>query len=213
MSELNLSRATALVFDNHCLFADSFSSAIENLHIFPVTRTFYEIEEVMHFFKERSPEQSVLFADYYLPGANFIAYINELRRISKRLKIVIVSSLTNPVLLNNLLTSHIDGFLSKNAKSREIIDCIQTIQTGSIYLSPDTKAVLENSKAIGSIPFSIRELEILSYFANGMTVDATAEALNLSRHTIAAHRRKMMAKANSNNITELLSFARSIELI
>lgn len=213
MSELNLSRATALVFDNHCLFADSFSSAIENLHIFPVTRTFYEIEELMRFFKEHSPEQSILFADYYLQGANFIAYINELRRVSKNLKIIIVSCVTNPILINNLLSFRIEGFLSKSAKSREIIDCIQAVQRGTSYLSPETKAILKTQRFIRSIPFSSREQEILSYFAKGMTVDATASALNLSRHTVAAHRRKMMAKAGSNNIIELLSFARSIELI
>lgn len=213
MPEINLYSTTAIVFDNHCLFADSFSSTIEHLHIFPVTHTFYEIEELMRFFKEHSPEQSILFADYYLQGANFIAYINELRRVSKNLKIIIVSCVTNPILINNLLSFRIEGFLSKSAKSREIIDCIQAVQRGTSYLSPETKAILKTQRAIRSIPFSSREQEILSYFAKGMTVDATASALNLSRHTVAAHRRKMMAKAGSNNIIELLSFARSIELI
>lgn len=213
MPKVNFNRTAAIVFDNHSLFADSFSSMIEQFKIFNRTYTFYEIDELLQFFKTQAPEEAILFADYYLQDANFIAYINEVRRLSRKLRIVIVSSLSHPVIINSLLSYDIDGIISKNAKSREIIDCIQSFPLEGQYLSPEIREILEQSENTTEIPFSPRELEILSYFAKGLTVDATAVALNLSRHTISAHRRKMMLKSNSNNIIELLSYARDIELI
>lgn len=44
-------------------------------------------------------------------------------------------------------------------------------------------------------------------------MDAVAAKLSLSRHTIAAHRRKMFEKAGVNNIADLFAYAKKIELI
>lgn len=53
-----------------------------------------------------------------------------------------------------------------------------------------------------------REIEIIEHFSTGLTVDERAKRLFLSRHTIAAHRRKIFVKTASKNITELLHFVR-----
>jgi len=59
---------------------------------------------------------------------------------------------------------------------------------------------------------SVREIEILHYFAQGFSVNETAEKFFLSKHTVVSHRRKMMRKTNTNTITELLSYVRKMGL-
>ena len=60
---------------------------------------------------------------------------------------------------------------------------------------------------------SSREIEILRYFAQGFSVNETAEKFFLSKHTVVSHRRKMMKKTKTNTITELLSYVRKTGLI
>ncbi|WP_183876756.1 LuxR C-terminal-related transcriptional regulator [Pedobacter sp. AK017] len=50
-------------------------------------------------------------------------------------------------------------------------------------------------------------MEFLQYFARGLSIVHTAEQAHLSKHKIAAHRRKMMSKVCINSITELLAYA------
>ena len=56
--------------------------------------------------------------------------------------------------------------------------------------------------------FSSRELEVLELIDKGLTSNAIAEKLFLSKHTVDTHRRKMLQKAGCTNAIELLEFYR-----
>ncbi|MDP4284862.1 MAG: response regulator transcription factor [Bacteroidota bacterium] len=55
--------------------------------------------------------------------------------------------------------------------------------------------------------FTRREKEILLYLANGLSSKEIANKLNLSEFTVINHRRNMMMKAGSKNVTQLISYA------
>ncbi|SHG17342.1 helix-turn-helix domain-containing protein [Pedobacter caeni] len=46
------------------------------------------------------------------------------------------------------------------------------------------------------------ELEILHYFAKGLSITYSAEQVHISKHTIVAHWCKMTGKPDVNPITE-----------
>ena len=48
-----------------------------------------------------------------------------------------------------------------------------------------------------------REREILSLFAEGLTSKEIAQELFISRHTVEAHKRKMLLKYNAKNLVAL----------
>lgn len=56
--------------------------------------------------------------------------------------------------------------------------------------------------------FSSRELEVLELIDKGLTSNAIAEKLFLSKHTVDTHRRKMLQKSGCANAIELLEFYR-----
>ncbi|WP_236978981.1 response regulator transcription factor [Membranihabitans maritimus] len=204
----------AIVFDDHRLFAESFGNLIEQMDIFRNVHTIFDDRELVNYLmNERSGFQIYLFADFYLQGKTFIPMINELRRIHNNFVIIIVSSVTNPILINEILSYPIHGFLSKSSKTPEIIDCKNSIDSGKLYISPTIQKILDESGTAFKLPFTDREIEVIQYFAKGLTVDETAAEMNLSRHTVAAHRSKMMNKAGCKNIIQLLAFARKVELI
>jgi DNA-binding CsgD family transcriptional regulator/PAS domain-containing protein len=54
---------------------------------------------------------------------------------------------------------------------------------------------------------SKREVEVLKWMAEGYTSKEIGEKMNLSEHTIIAHRRKMHEKTNINSATALIYYA------
>ncbi|WP_199141529.1 response regulator transcription factor [Pedobacter sp. ASV12] len=207
------SDAIAIAFDDHLLFADSFSALIERLELFRAVHTISEERELINFLIRHSQSPIYLFLDYYLKNKNGLPLINEARRLNKQMTIIVVSSVTSPVAITNILSYNPHGLVSKSAGFNTILECLTVIDEGSQYISPILSNIISNVDLSKKILFTGRELEVLQHFAQGLSIAQTAEKTHLSKHTIVAHRRKMMAKANVNSITELLSYAREQELI
>lgn len=213
-SFLTSHRPLAVVLDDHCIYTEAFASFLERTGIFGRVFSFIEDKAIIEFvIKLKTKSHIYLFADYYLKERTTLLLISDLHRLYKPLNIIMISSVTNPILINDILTYKIDGFLSKSSGMDEIITCLQHIRQGKQYISPVIQEIINAHQNLTGIPFSAREVEILGYFAQGFTVNATAEKMILSRHTIISHRRRMMAKTKTNTITELLAYARKIDLL
>ncbi|KQB99840.1 response regulator transcription factor [Pedobacter sp. Hv1] len=203
----------AIVFDDHLLFADSFSALIERLDLFSAVHTLHDKKELTQFLIKHSKTRICLFLDYYLKNENGLALINEVRRLSRQTSIIVMSSTISPTTVTNILDYKPHGFISKSSGFDTILQCLTTIAQGNPYICPIISEIAEHTERIKKMPFTARELEILQYFAQGLSIAHTAEKAHLSKHTIVAHRRKMMSKVNVNSITELLLYARDQELI
>lgn len=205
--------ALAIVFDDHLLFADSFSALIERLELFRSVHPFSEERELVHFLVRHSDKPIYLFLDYYLKNKNGLPLINEARRLNKHMTIIVISAVTSPMAITNILSYNPHGFISKSSGFNTILECLTTIGRGQQYISTAINDIVSNTELTKKILFTARELEVLQYFAHGLSIIQTADRTHLSKHTIVAHRRKMMAKVKVNSITELLSYAREHELI
>lgn len=209
----NIYNRIAVIFDDHRLFTESFSTLIERLNLFSSIYTFDNQEELHQFFMQKKDSRPVYaFVDYYLPGGNAIPLIKDISKLSKGLKIIMVTSLMNPILINDLLLYRPSGFLSKTTGTEEVLACLRSIDAGIQYVSPYIKEILASTQVAENV-FTLRELELLRLFYNGYNIEDSAKLLYLSPHTIVAHRRKMMRKTNTKSIVELLAHARNAGLI
>jgi len=210
-----LGNPIAVVYDDHLLFAESFSAVLERLNLFRSVHLFAGDEHAyLQFLIKHFDVPIYLFLDYYLPEKNALTLINETRRINKKARIIVVSSVSSPSIVHHILTYNPSGFLSKSCGVDVVIECLQTIAQGKTYICPKIQAVMDTKLLpADEILFTARELEMLYYFAQGLSIIETANRTHLSKHTIVAHRRKMMMKAHVNSITELLAYARNKELI
>lgn len=210
----SLGNPIAIVYDDHLLFAETFAAVLEKLQLFKSVHLFADDEHAYRQFMVKHFDVPVyLFLDYYLPQNNALTLISETRRINKKVRIVVVSSITTPSLIAHILTYSPHGFISKSCGVDIVIDCLRTISQGERYMCPVTREIAHSDPRVDEVPFTARELEMLRYFAQGLSVIDTANKTHLSKHTVVAHRRKMMTKAGVNSITELLAYARNKELI
>lgn len=205
--------AIAIVFDDHLLFADSFSALIERLELFSRVHVINEERELTRFLIRHSGTPIYLFLDYYLKDKNGLTLINEAKRLNKHVTIIMISSVISPVAITHIMSYNPNGFVSKSSGFHAILECLSTVSQGGQYISPIISEIMSRIDVTGSILFSARELEILQHFSHGLSIAQTADLTHLSKHTIVAHRRNMMAKVKVNSIIDLLSYAREQELI
>ncbi len=205
-----IKNAIAVVFDNHQLFADSFGKMIENLQLFRDVHTFSNETDLIHYLINFPSDTSgYFFLDYYLEEKTALPLVTDVKRMCRSSRVIIVSVVTSPALIQSLAAHpRIDGIISKYSGSPEVIACIREVAGGGKYLAGYLRDILEQNAGLEQVPFTDRELEILQMASLGLTVDITAGKLNISRHTVAAHRRKILAKANCGSIAELVVLAR-----
>lgn len=184
------------------------------MEIFRSVRVFSDERDLIQFFLKNTNQEDVyFFVDYYLKDKHALSLINDAKRLNKYVNIIIVSSVTDPVLIQNILSYNPEGFLSKLGGFSETLECIQALENDRKYISPFITSILHNAEKISPNPFTVREIELLQYFDQGHSISATAEKVFLSKHTVIAHRRNMMEKARCKSITELLAFSRKKGII
>ncbi len=203
----------AIIVDDHQLFCESFASLIEKMHVFEEVKCFKDDSELFNFLLHNDYNIVYLFLDYYLENKVCINLIKDVQRISKKIKIVIVSSLMNPGIIKKLLDQGPNGFISKASGFDIILQCLKTIEKKEVYICPIIAEIISHNETTDSAHFTNKEVELLQYFNHGYSIDKTAELTNLSKHTIVAHRRNMMQKTNCKSITELLWYCKGRELL
>lgn len=203
----------AFVLDDHQLFADSFSALLEKTCMFEEVHVESDPKKLIQYLVENSKKEIYLFLDYYLGNDNFgTEVLNDVRRLNKKVGIIVVSTVTNPGIIQKIKSYKPEGFISKISGFDVILDCIKHIEKGKTYCCPVIEENMKNASQ-DVILFTNRQVEILKYFAEGFSVPETAEKLCVSLHTVVTHRRRMMKKANCNSIIGLLSYARKQKIL
>jgi DNA-binding CsgD family transcriptional regulator len=153
------------------------------------------------------PEMYKLFSEYIMKGESHnlrIAYCNKMRTPSGEYKwfmhhlSVLTSSKNEPVIgLKHMI--EIDQFKKDNA-----------IDFCAYVINPDNSQNIILKKTFNPEDASIlskREKEIFALLAQGKTSKQIANELNISLHTVNNHRKNMLQKTNTANVTELMSVA------
>ncbi len=151
------------------------------------------------------PDMYKLFSEYIIKGESHnlrIAYCNKMRTPSGEYRwfmhhlSVLTSRKNEPVIgLKHMI--EIDQFKKDNA-----------IDFTAYVVNPDNTQSIILKKSINpeeEYTLSKREKEIIALLAQGKTSKQIAQELNISHHTVNNHRKNMLQKTNTANVTELMS--------
>ena len=128
-------------------------------------------------------------------------------------KIILLTGLTNNVIIDKALTTGADGYLLKNMKSDEIIDALNKVMTGKKVYSQSVLKYIENKKLnpikhiSKPISFTKNELKVLKLLSNGLNNIQIAEELGITSGTVYLHLRKLRKKTGTENRTGLIKYA------
>jgi DNA-binding NarL/FixJ family response regulator len=105
------------------------------------------------------------------------------------------------------------GYLLKDAAVSELVDAVEAVQRGEVYISkhvPAVVATLLERKSDATNPLellSARQREILQMIAEGQSTKEIGYQLNLSGKTVETHRRLLMQRLKIYDIAGLARFA------
>lgn len=159
----------------------------------------------------------VLILDIALPGKSGIEIAKEMVRDFTDVKILILTSLVDEETITNSIFSGAHGFLSKETSKAEFFKAIETVYNNENYFGEKLTTILYNSyvknvRKPGSVPENInvlseREIEVLRFFAEGLSAKEIAEKLFISARTVETHKANILGKLDMKNSVDLVKYA------
>lgn len=158
----------------------------------------------------------VLVTDYAMPGGRHgdgMELLDYLRARFPELKIVVMTGLDQPAMIQALHSAGIDHILSKADDSSHVPAAIAAAAVQRRYLSPSITALLPARGAPRTqARLSPREHEVLSLFVAGLTINEIAERLGRRKQTISTQKVNGMAKLAIERDADLFKYASELGL-
>jgi two-component system capsular synthesis response regulator RcsB len=156
----------------------------------------------------------VLVSDYSMPGnehGDGVTLFSLIRRRYPAVKLVVLTGLDNPAVLGTLSNLGITCVVSKADATSFLIPAIHAAATGGSYYSPSVQKSMSirgmDYRDLVPKPLSKREVEVVRFYASGMTVNEIAERLNRSKKTISSQKARAMQKLGIERDMDLLRYA------
>jgi len=159
----------------------------------------------------QKPDLAVL--DLNLPDMFTMEIVRRVRDANLPTKIVVLSIRKDRKTVVEALRSGVSGFLLKSAPSSELLEAMDQVLEGSIYVSPQLelhKIFSTNHKNQPDDPLdllSAREYQVFSLLIEGVRAKEIAARLELSPKTIDTYRASLMRKLDIHDVAGLVKFA------
>lgn len=200
------------IIDDHQLILEGVERMLAGQHNWQFAGGFTSVPAFEQFIStDRLPD--LLLLDIHLPGEDGLAVCKQLHKKYPALKIVMLTSLSEPAIVKTALKNGASGFLLKNMQKEELLDCFSRVLAGETYLHKEMeKLLLQNSLGIKQetnyIPkLSRREQEVLDLIAKEHTSQEIADLLFVSVNTVETHRASLLSKFGARNIAGLVKAA------
>ena len=161
---------------------------------------------------EQAPD--VVLLDLKLPGMDGLTVLTELRRAElggagTRAKILVLTSVTDPVAAGQAMRAGAAGVLYKDVDPDALVRAIRAVHDGHLLLAPEAAYSLLSSKnqAPGLDALTVREREVLAELAKGRSNREIARALHVAEKTVKAHVSSVLAKLGVQDRTQAALFA------
>lgn len=154
---------------------------------------------------------NVVLMDINLPGKNGIECVNELKSKCKEVQFLMCTAFDDKETILSSIRAGAKGFISKTAKSTEIIKAIDEIYHGGSPLSRDvSRKLIDSIQAKNNTTkyfylLSEREQEVIQLLAKGLRYIEIAKHLFLSVETVRTHVRNIYEKLNVHSRTAALN--------
>lgn len=126
------------------------------------------------------------------------------------MRAIVLTSLAEDLYAERALKAGADGFVSKSALGATLLQAVDTVLAGRVYVSPAMGEALLRRLGTGPAArpeLSPREIEVLRLVAAGRTTREIAEALNRSVKTVETHKQALKTKLGADSPAQLVRLA------
>lgn len=159
----------------------------------------------------------VVLVDHTADGFGAQAIRDGLKRC-KNTRFIAITPDPSTAALMSAIRAGVTSYIRKDCDVQEIIDAVTETGDGSKFFcgkvldvlrkaSFDVDRFLAEPLSCAPVTLSDRECQVITLIAEGKSYTRIAEELNLSSHTVIAHRRNIMQKLGVNNTAAVVLYA------
>jgi len=208
-----MSNINVLLAEDHVITRQGIRRLIEDEKGVTVIGEASDGEEAVQMATDLKPD--IIIMDIAMPRLNGIEATRQIKLISPRTAVLILSAYDDDEYVFALLKVGAAGYLLKNVSGDELTRAIRAVYKGEPVLDPIVaRKVMNYFKLPGKMRglekpsehLSNREADILKLAARGMTNKDIADKLHLSNRTVEGHLRTIFNKLGVGSRTEAVLF-------
>jgi len=193
-----------LLIDDHPLVRDGLRARLASVSDVEVVGEAGNAEEAEREVEACRP--TLVLMDVGMRDVNGIDLTARLLARHPSLHVLMLSMYDNPEYVQRALQAGARGYVLKDAPASEIVAAIAAVAGGGTFLSPAVSKRLFRNQTPRPV-LSLRESQILSGLARGLSSKQLAKELDLSVRTVEAHRQNIKRKLNLAGQAELIKYA------
>jgi DNA-binding NarL/FixJ family response regulator len=204
-----------IIADDHPVISDGIKLILEKEKDIQVTATVNNGVELMQILENR--EADVILMDVNMPEMSGIEATRQIKEKYPAIKVLSFSQYDEKRFVKRMLKNGANGYLLKNAMSSEIVNAVNIVYSGGIYLSEDLPDIFTDKPKRKSGYFfpelSQREIEVLKLICAEKNTNEIAELLFISNSTVETHRANLLLKVGVKNTAGLVKWAVENEMV
>jgi len=202
-----------LIADDHSIIRQGLCSLLEKQTNIEVIGAVEDGQKAVELVRELAPD--IVIMDITMPNLNGVDATRKILGAKGNTKIIALSMHSSRRFVTEMLKAGATGYILKECLFDELVDAINTVLKGGIYLSPRiTGVVVDDYLKRLSSPYgpeapalTEREREVLQLLAEGKSTKNIAMQLHVSDKTIESNRRNIMDKLGIHSVAELTKYA------
>jgi two-component system, NarL family, response regulator LiaR len=195
--------------DDHRVFAEGLGVMLDAQDDLAVLGVAHDAHQAIELAATHEP--MVLLLDAHMPWSDLASTLRAVKAASPSSKVLMLSADTRKETITEALRAGADGFLAKDASSRQVAGAIRSLVEGRtglvITAEPVARPTRDPSVDLRVRTLSVREREILGLLANGWSNRRIADECFLSLNTVRTHVQNVLVKLGVHSKLEAVAFA------
>ncbi len=207
-----------LLIDDHILYLEGVRSVL-NQHLpsasILTTTNIDDVDSII----QSHPDIDLILLDLRMPNGGAPQVLDNIRNTKTLIPALIISASESSTDVQLMMDKGAAGYLPKTTSPSELIDAINTVLAGDIYLPSKWQARLNGNTSPIIVDDGEREIslpprlhDVLQLIEKGYTTKEVAKLLNLSENTIYGYVKELFNKFSVSSRTELIQIAKQLNL-
>jgi len=209
-----MSKIKIMLAEDHVLVREGTKEMLDREDDMEVVAEAGDGEEAVRLVTEK--DLDIVIMDIALPKLNGIEATKQIKEISPRTAILVLTAYDDDEYVFALLEAGAAGYLLKDVSTDKLVEAIRAVQAGESMLHPAIarKVVNRFSRPVEGgkeetpvEELTEREIEVLQLAGKGITNREIADSLSISHRTVQAHLSHIFSKLGVGSRTEAVVYA------
>jgi two-component system invasion response regulator UvrY len=205
---------SVLIVDDHPIVLQGCRRVLQDRGMAPIFDA-RDVETADQLARRHQPD--VIIVDLAMQGGGLggLSLIRTIRASNPRARILVFSMHSDPIIVSRALQTGATGYLLKDTSSEDLVRAVESVASGTPYLSSDLATQVALVDADGArnplANLTPRELQTLGLLAQGKPYDRIAAELNISYKTVVNLCYQVRQKLDVHTLPELIRL--SVQLV